>query len=260
MSKKPQKKYIFSLIGVNIEKVDQKYGIIPLAISSMGEDDLPPENTTKILDLDIIKSTSNIVSFLDESKRMRKCALSIIDFEKYNEQRPYKCFWDKNPIPKGVQPIGCPIRFIPDRATKSYHSEITRERYTITESITEKRLDSLLKKKDKRISVEKNRKYESDGVFCSFNCCMAFIEDPENKHNPMYRHSKALLIKNYNEIHPHSQITEIMPAPHWRALEDFGGDLPIEKFRESFNKIMYVDHGVVSYMSLGRLYEDQMKF
>lgn len=254
-------RYIFSLVGVNIEKVDQKYGIAP--ISSMAEEDTIPENTTKIDDLEIIKKTPDVVSFLDESKRLRKCSISMIDFKsnrKIDEKTRYKCYWDKNSIPENLQPIGCPIKYIPSRVIKSYPSEITKETYTISEPITEKRRKEIERRKDKRMTTETKGYYETDGIFCSFNCCMAFIDAPENKQNPIYQYSKSLLLKMYNDLNHNEKIQEIMNAPHWRTLTDFGGHLTIEQFRDSFNKIQYQDHGVISYVSIGRLFEDKIKF
>ena len=256
------KRYVFTLTNVNINKVDQKFALASLI--SVGENEFPT-NITKIDDLDIVKRTPEIVSFLDESKRLRKCVISMIDFQSgknisdKNTKHRYKCFWDRNYIPDSVHPIGCPIKYMATKVTKTYHSEISKEKYTITENITRKKTKTLEKKKDPRISLEKKDYYQTDGIFCSFNCCMAYIQAPENKHNPLYRHSESLLLKMYSELNPEEEITEIVYAPSWRILTEFGGHLSIEQFRESFNKISYVDHGIV-FVSLGRLYEDQLKF
>jgi hypothetical protein len=263
MSKKHSKRYVFTLTGVNINKVDQKYGIISTPI--LDEDNNIPNNTTKIDDLEIIKRTPENLSFLDESKRLRKCSISMIDFNSGKEvgslKKKYKCFWDRNYIPDNIFPIGCPIKYSPSKARKTYHSEISKEKYTIVENITNEKVKYLLEKKDNRITIEKRDYYQTDGIFCSFNCCMAFILDPENKHNPMFRHSESLLLKmiqDFNEdTEEHS--LEIIPAPHWRTLEEHGGHQSIEKFRESLNKVRYVDHGII-FNCIGRLYEDQIKF
>lgn len=260
MSKKNEKRYVFSLIGVNINKIDQKYEIV---CSSSGQEDEIPTNTTKIDDLDIVKRTPDILSFLDESKRIRKCTVSMVDFqslEKLNGKKDkYKCFWDKNLIPENIHPIGCPIKYIPSKATKSYHSEISKEKYTITENITRKKCENMERKNDPRIIIDKNDYYQTDGIFCSFNCCMAYIQEPENKHNSLYRQSESLLLKMYSDFYPEEKVVEIMPAPHWRMLAEFGGHLTIEQFRDCFNKVSYTDHGIVC-LSIGRLYEDQIKF
>lgn len=256
---KVSKRYNFSLKGVNIDKIDQKYGITSTAVSC---DDTIPENTTKITDLEVIKKIPEVISFLDESKKIRKCTVSMIDFRSGSEffrkaNKPsYNCFWDKNALPENCSPIGCPIKYIASRATKSYISEISKERYSITEPITEKRRKELGKRGDKRISIEKKDYYETDGIFCSFNCCLAFIQDPENKHNPLYRHSETLLLKMYMDFNGENP-TSIIPAPSWRTLICFGGTLTIEKYRESFNKIQYISHGMYS---SGYLFEDKLKF
>lgn len=262
MTRNNSKRYIFTLVGVNIDKVNQKYGI---GSSSIIEDDIIPTNTTKIDDLDIIKRTPEIVSFLDESKRLRKCTVSMIDFQNGKEvsenakKHKYKCFWDRNYIPDNIHPIGCPIKYIPTKATKSYHSEISKEKYTIVENVTDKKAKKLEKKKDPRILIDQKNYYQTDGIFCSFNCCMAYIQAPENKHNSLYRHSESLLLKMYNDLNPDEKMVEIICAPHWRTLEEFGGHLTVEQFRDSFNKIEYVDHGIIC-LSIGRLFEDQIKF
>lgn len=277
-----KKRYIFSLVGVNIEKVDQKYGIAPM--SSLAEEDVIPDNTTKIGDLETVRKPPDVVSFLDESKRLRKCMVSMIDF---NGKNRYKCYWDRNSIPDNLQPIGCPVKYVPSRVTKAYHSEISKETYTISEPITEKRRKDVGDRNDKRLSIDPKGYYETDGVFCSFNCCMAFIEAPENRTNPLYQHSKALLLKMYNDLmdvpgsagtsagagpsanagtsanagpSTNAGVQEIMIAGHWRTLIDFGGNLTIEQFRNAFNKILYHDHGVISCSSMGRLFEDRIKF
>lgn len=256
--RKRSNRYVFSLVGVNIEKVDQKYGISTTTMI-MTEDDIP-ENTTKIDDLDIAKRTPEIVSFLDESKRIRKCTVSMIDFKTGNtvgSQPRYKCYWDRNFIPNEYRPLGCPVKFVASKAIKSYHSEITKDRYTISERVTDLRKNDLNKRKDKRIALETNSYYETDGVFCSFNCMMAYID--EHKSDPLYRHSESLALKMYKDLHM-EEINDILPAPHWRELREHGGIMTIDEFRGSFNKVEHVDHGLITCVSLGRLFEDRLKF
>ena len=74
--------------------------------------------------------------------------------------------------------------------------ENSREYYTITENVTKKNKKKLEKNGEFISSTEEY--YQTDGVFCSFNCCKAFIED--NKHKRVYDNSSLLLLKMYNEI------------------------------------------------------------
>lgn len=254
-NKTKKTKYVFSLLNVNIGKIDQKYGLVEYGTEYI--DTNIPVNTTRIRDLDIIKKTPDVVSFLDESKRLRKCSVSTVVL---NGECKYKCYWDKYDIPDGVQPIGCPLKYIPSKVVKTYVSEINKETYKITEVVTDKKRKEIEEMKDSRFAIDKRGYYETDGVFCSFNCVMAWILDTENKRDPLYSMSMPLLLQMYNDLNPEEKVVEILPAPHWRLLEGFGGHLNIEKYRESFNKILYVYHGIITCVGIGRLYEDNLKF
>ena len=72
-----------------------------------------------------------------------------------------------------------------------------------------------------------------------------------------------LLLKMYNDLMGTKNIV-ITQAPHWRTLEQYGGNLNILQFRESFNKIEYDYHGntknVPNFLPIGMLYEGKIKF
>lgn len=246
--------YLFSLVGINMEKVDKLlYNYTKI------EDDKIPVEATKLIDLEFEKKGPEMLSFISESKNLHKCSIAIIDFDK---KKNYKCYWDRNIIPNEYTPIGCPLRYIPSKVTKIYHSQISKEKYKISEYVTEQRRISVESKKDSdaKYITDKNNYYETDGVFCSFNCCLAFLESPGNRKNPIYKNSKNLLFQIYKDLTDGGNPQDIIPAPHWRLLEDFGGHLNIEQFRESFNKIKYFNRGTIMFKSLGLLFEDQIKF
>lgn len=236
------KKHIITLNNIDTDKIDQKYGFVS-----------ETKNITKIEELETKNPLT--VSFLDESKKIKNCTISFVNFKK----NKYKCFWDKNHIPDGVIPIGCPIRYIPNRISKTYNSEIKKESYTIQDSITPLKVSEVLEKSDNRLSIIQNDFYETDGIFCSFNCCMAYIQENKSS-NSLYANSEMLLLQMFNMVNNFSDYVEIIPAPSWRLLIDFGGHLTIEKFRESFNKITYSYNGEVSCSSIGHLYEDKIRF
>lgn len=247
-AKKP--KYLFVLSGVNIEKTERKYGIESSNISM--EDDAP-QYTTAIDSLNIIKKAPETISFANESKQLCRCYLSTIDFDDFKK---YHCYWDKHPLPIKIQPIGCPIRYIPNKVVKTYYSEISKDHYTIVENITKNKKKEIVTKGPSVFAMEDAGYYETDGIFCSFNCCLAWIL--ENAQNPLYRLSEQLLLKMYTEYTGTDTEFSIIPAGHWRLLEEYGGNQDIEKFRENFNKIHYTDKGTLSCQSIGRLYEDRM--
>ena len=257
---KKNKQYIF-VLDVDTDKVDKKYDISVVSNIVTNEDDAPL-NSTKLSEL--INDKIQSVSFLDESKKIHKCIVSMINHETHFEltqriSHQYNCFWDRHPF--NTKPIGCPINYVSNKATKKYYSEITKDTYTINENIPSNKLIN-----DNKLTIIKNGYYETDGVFCSFNCTMAFIN--ENKHNHMYYNSAMLLTKMYNDMlnsNTSSSTTEpslINPASHWRLLNEYGGNLSITEFRNNFNKVDYDNHGIIypRHKSIGILYEQKLKF
>ena len=250
--------FLFTLYGINTEKVDSKYSLC----NKITEKTSLPINITRICDLTLDTKTHELVSFLDESKKLHKCYASMIDFQtKTNTSSlKYNCFWDRHPF--NTPPIGCPINFISTQAVKQYYSEITRDKYVIKENISIQRTHLI--KDDKRVDIEEKEFYESDGVFCSFNCCNAFIKD--NKHCKLYNNSETMLAEIYKNMFGYDHVIEC--APHWRLLDVYGGHLTIENFRNSFNKVDYQCHGTnrninsqkqVSFKPIATLYEEHIK-
>lgn len=257
MSKRKAKQYLFTLAGVDTDKVHKKYGIELLSNIAEDPGSDPPDNTTRLCELSVEKGTPELVSFLDEAKKMHSCTVSMIDMTTgtHTGMLRYYCFWDKHPFKS--RGIGCPIRYVPSQITKKYHSEISNNTYTIKENITRGRRKTL---KGKNTPVDLGEHYDTDGIFCSFDCCEAYIED--NKRKPLYRNSKRLLARMYNDLRGTTSVV-IPKARHWRRLKVFGGDLDITQFREGFNKIESKEHGVYrnpKMVPVGILYEESIKF
>ena len=256
------KKYMFTLVNINTENIDQRYGItLP---SNITETEPIPVNTTMIDDLRSSHKTPEIVSFLDESKRLIKCDVSMIDLNSgklVGSDECYHCFWCRYPVPTGIRPIGCPLKYIPHQAVKSYYSEISKDKYTIKANITESMARHIENIDDKRLSLIKKGYYSTDGAFCSFNCCMAFIES--NRRDSRYNDSQKLLLKMYNSMND-EEVEFIEPAHHWRKLRVYGGDLTIDKFRSTFGKVEYMNHGYMmdrpKCVSIGMLFEEKLRF
>ena len=248
MSKKTKKKYQFTLSDINIQSVNNMYNI---------QNFDPEEKTTKITELNMKKGTPKLISFLDETKHMHTCNICMIDFKSRMDINllRYNCFWCRYPFK--TQPIGCPIKYISSEIQKKYYSHITKDIYSIKESITQNYRKNF--KSSDKMKMKMGEYYETDGVFCSFNCCQAWILD--NKHNRMYDLSQILLVKIYNTFLGTKNIT-INPAPHWRLLDSYGGFLSIEKYRKDFNKVDYENQGNIlpNFSPVYTLYEEKIKF
>jgi hypothetical protein len=280
--KNNEKSFPFVLKGINTELIDQKFGFT--LVSNLNIEKMPL-NITKIIDLSINKNVSECISFIDEAKKSHKCNISMIDFTSMKEMSNdfnfscYDCFWCKYPIPENVIAIGCPLKYIPNQAIKRYYSEISKDTYTIKENITVNKFKTLSnyieeqneEKEDlnipnpKKLEISNKNYYLTDGIFCSFNCCMAFVNyQKSGKNSSMYNLSEMLLLKIYSEIHPSIKTPLIDEAPHWRQLKKFGGDMTIEEFRSSFNKMEYKQHGFITdfptFKSIGVMFEENLKF
>lgn len=254
----------FVLMNINTEEIDRKYGIS--INSNIMENTEIPKNTTKLSD--IIQDNNNMpnsVSFMDEIKRLHKCDVSTIDLKSCLDVKTlrYNCFWCRHSF--DTIPFGCPIQYVSNKTVKTYYSEISKDTYTIKENITKKKIEAICKEGEMPAEITKsgNPYYITDGIFCSFNCIVAFIDD--NKHNILYHNSKVLLNKLYKDIM--GKKCEIAPAPHWRLLQQYGGKLSITEFRNSFNNIEYVFQGyeypkekLDVCVSIGTLFEKKIKF
>ena len=146
-------KYTFVLQNINISDIDTKYNF---KFKSNINDSTHRQNTTDITNLSSLDTISKTYSFLDDSKKNKKCLVSMTN--SIGKPLPTKthihCYWCKHSF--DTNPIGCPIKF------------------------------------------NKNNSFTTDGIFCSFNCCLSYIND--NKHKSLYNMSLTYLTNMHNSI------------------------------------------------------------
>ena len=236
MSSTLPKKRNFVLRNINIEQINAKYGLsIVSNLSKVKEDSF--KTSTKINEV-IENNIEYSVIFLDENKKENKCVITMINNNNniLPEKTSIKCFWCKHNFDS--KPIGCPIKYVNSIIEKSYISQITKDKYYMRENIIQSKLEQLENKTDTNfdITVYPQNYYLTDGVFCSFNCTLAFIKD--NNHDSFYKESYSLLHSLYFDL-VDKKMAKILPSPHWRLLKDFGGHLSIEEFRKKLNVVDY---------------------
>lgn len=262
MASKKRCKSIFILKIENIDDIDNKYKF-NINIDNFKEEVLPL-NKTEINDLSTNTNVKHF-SYMDESKKTHTCNICMVDKNRKCitnvKSSDLKCYWCRNSFI--TIPIGCPIKYISPDFFKQYYSEITKDKYVIRENIPLYKLESNkdLLEKNKSISVNTDTYYETDGIFCSFNCCLAFIND--NYRNPIYNDSKFLLAKIYKELFDIDM--DIKPSFSWRLLKEYGGNLTIEQFRNDLYNISYKDtknfiKKLPIQYPIGYLYEERIKF
>ncbi len=151
---------------------------------------------------------------------------NILDSEKCAST---SCFWCRHRF--ATLPIGCPLRYLPTQVVRTILSKSEdNSNYSIKENVNESVCNSIPE------STVRKAYFETDGIFCSFNCCLAFIND--NAHKSRYRQSKTLLSNMYAAA-AGTCAAQIQPAPSWRLLSEYGGHMSIDEFRQTFNKVQY---------------------
>jgi hypothetical protein len=255
------KKPIFVLKNIDVDTLDKKYNIKNL----IQKEENKVIQKTKISDI-TDKDENNFFSFLDESKKDHQCIFTMkqyINQEMFPQSTDLHCFWCRHSFP--YRPIGCPIEYVAPRISKSYHSEITKDKYTLRENISPKQfkdMNTLINTEENNnveYSIIENDFYLMDGLFCSFNCCLAYIK--HNNTNPLYINSENLLNKIYYDCFG-KKCFPLIEAPSWRLLKNYGGHMNIEEYRKNFYKINYFNVDNIIYPKtkcIGYLFEKQIK-
>lgn len=164
------------------------------------------------------KSKRNLY-FLDSRKIPNKLWGTMFDVTSngclpVSVQKP--CWWCRHNFQ--TRPIGCPLRYNPHKS-----SGIEKERFEE-------------KSKAAGLDCETNDFFETEGYFCSFPCCKAYILDQQFA-NIKYKDSATLLTLLYFKIYGS---TPTFPcAPTWKILKEYGGHLNISEFRCSFGRLEY---------------------
>jgi len=194
------------------------------------------------------------VIFTDESKRQHTCDISMVDYvsrkkvtrENFNG---YHCYWDRHAFES--EPLGIPVNYTPKQVTKTYTSEISKDTYNIKGYVTAKQRIA------EELPIISEEHYETNGVVCSWNCMLSFIN--AHKNDPVYARSKQLMFKMHKDCTGKAFTSK--PAADWRQLTVYGGRLGIIEYRNNFDKIHYDYHGEIKQLlnlrSVGQLWEEK---
>ena len=245
--------YKFTLKNINVSSVDSTFNVTLTSNLRHTSTHVKKTNLNDILDTKN-ELRSGIYSYIDESKK--KTALRVTLIDKFTKNQiplttPIHCFWCKHSFKN--RPIGCPIKFLPSILRKSYFSQITKEKYVINQLVDNMEKITLTPE----MNVIKREIYLTDGIFCSFPCCLAFIKD--NLHNDLYTKSENFLQQIFSTVF--STTTSINSAPHWRLLQKFGGFMSISQFKSHFSKSIFMPHEkMITMVPLGRMFEKKNLF
>lgn len=229
-------KTCFLLKNINIQKLITRYNLSPIEIEPL------PTESTSIQDI-----SKGGAFFLDDAKSTHNVKFHTIDISGRN-LNALNCYWDRNPTNGG---FGCPIEFVFSEKLK----DMDKGFYSLKKQEkkgTDIQMDKCNQEMD---SLGIKSYYITDGHFCSLNCMAKFINKKSG--DPLYKKSKMLLHKMKRELF--DNVSDIIPAPDWRELKEYGGKMTIDEFRNSFDSVEHMDKGIFICKSLVRAYEKKYK-
>jgi hypothetical protein len=81
--------------------------------------------------------------------------------------------------------------------------------------------------------------FETDGIFCSFNCMISYIE--ENSYNPIYQNSNHLIYLMYKHIFGNYPNQPFIRSPSWKLRKEYGGPLTDEDYEKYIQTIPIIE-------------------
>lgn len=179
-------------------------------IPSGDDDDIPISEI-------IQEKSKRATYFLDDHKTQVKCWPNMIDVTTNGVLPAIStpkacCWWDRTPFT--TRPIGCPLRYVVATGTDKARFD---EKLAIA-----------------GIKSDASDLFETEGVFCSFPCCKAYIL---SQRSARYNESAALLAQLFSTFY--NRPPDYPIAPSWKLLDSYGGHLTIQQFRASFGKLEY---------------------
>jgi hypothetical protein len=159
-------------------------------------------------------------------------------------------------------PLGIPIKYYPslyilnDNSLSTSKYSFNYKENTIKLNINEKeRLLNILNNNPNiihdDISVKDNKEnkkehkiitknfFETDGIVCSFNCMVSYIE--ENSYNPLYHNSYNYMYLLYKHIFGEYPSKPIIRSPSWKLRKEYGGPLDDNDYNKYIQSIPIIE-------------------
>lgn len=154
----------------------------------------------------------------DAARKQKKWVFTMVDHMNKTmlgvTSVPIRCHWDHHDF-TGVC-YGCPIEKISRDQTYTYYSQIFKRE--ITSKINDPTHQELIG-------------YHTDGIFCSFECALAYAYD--RVRDILFRNSVHLIQEMYAALFPGAK--PLIPAPPFNILKAYGGLVDIENYRKNHN-------------------------
>jgi hypothetical protein len=174
----------------------------------------------------------------------------------------YNCWWCTLPIEN--DPIGCPLSMQSTFREEGSSSTACKAALTII-----RKGDNRRSKVDEETIVAGSNPpggtrrvqitYYTDGLFCCLNCIKAYIME-SGEHDAKYKDSIRLLAMMACDNEQSQDPLTINPSPPWRFLQQYGGHLTVDQYREMIGRMIYKEKGIIQIQPITTLYEEDEKF
>lgn len=153
--------------------------------------------------------------------------------------------------------LGIPIKYYPsiyiivdnNSQTSKYSFNYKENTVRLNKSEKERILNILQKNKDiilenKEHKIITRNFFETDGIFCSFNCMVSYIE--ENSYNPLYQNSYSLIYLMYKQIFGEYPSQSFIRSPSWKLRKEYGGPLDDDDYNKYIQSIPIVESKLIN--------------
>ena len=157
-------------------------------------------------------------------------------------------------------PLGIPIRYYPsvyilkdgnilkdnNNSHSLKYSFNSKENVVKLNKNDKERLIKILTNNPNTLNIESKNShkiitknfFETDGIVCSFNCMVSFIND---NYSPIYQNSSHLMYLMYKQIFGEYPTQPFVRSPSWRLRKEYGGILDDEDYNKYTQSIPIVD-------------------
>lgn len=106
--------------------------------------------------------------------------------------------------------------------------------------------------------VDGTKTYSTDGIFCSFNCVKAYINDKERL-DIMYKNSHILLAHMVCDMNNCISPVSVEPAPDKKMLVEYGGHMTDDQYRYCFDRMLYDERGIIKMFPTVSIIQEEEK-
>jgi hypothetical protein len=206
------------LLKVDPVKTDRDYKVIENSRHRLSTFD---PMATKIEDLglaDVSHHAQNPVFEMKEYNTSFFYLRNLVDKKKLPEKTEICCWHCTETF--NTRPLGFPLRYVPNFILSTFRSDKEDSQPVVCRS------DIHHETKDD--NVYQRDYFETEGIFCSFPCMIAYGAGRTNRLE--YNGYRGLLKRLHKRLYG-KELTNWRSAPDIRLLKKFGGHLTIEDFR-----------------------------